>query len=110
MAVLDVGHGDAIVLSLPDGKNVLVDGGGLGRSSLDIGESVLVPYLLDRGVRKLDAVIVTHADFDHIGGLFTVLEEIEVKALWEGNRMTAVSIRSRLIEPAYRGAKHERAA
>ena len=44
MAVLDVGHGDAIVLSLPDGKNVLVDGGGLGRSSLDIGESVLVPF------------------------------------------------------------------
>ena len=104
MAVLDVGHGDAIVLSLPDGKNVLVDGGGLGRSSLDIGESVLVPYLLDRGVRKLDAVIVTHADFDHIGGLFTVLEEIEVKALWEGNPVWALSHRA-----AYR-ALHERAA
>ena len=102
MAVLDVGHGDAIVLSLPDGKNVLVDGGGLGRSSLDIGESVLVPYLLDRGVRKLDAVIVTHADFDHIGGLFTVLEEIEVKALWEGNPVWALSHRA-----AYR-ALHER--
>ena len=104
MAVLDVGHGDAIVLSLPDGKNVLVDGGGLGRSSLDIGESVLVPYLLDRGVRKLDAVIVTHADFDHIGGLFTVFEEIEVKALWKGNPVWALSHRA-----AYR-ALHERAA
>ncbi len=104
MAVLDVGHGDAIVLSLPDGKNVLVDGGGLGHSSLDIGESVLVPYLLNRGVRKLDAVIVTHADFDHVGGLFTVMEELEVNALWEGDPEWALSHR-----PAYR-ALHERAA
>ena len=104
MAVLDVGHGDAIVLSLPDGKNVLVDGGGLGGSSLDIGESVLVPYLLDRGVRKLDAVIVTHADYDHVGGLFTVFDELEVKALWEGDPEWALSHRA-----AYR-ALHERAA
>jgi len=104
MAVLDVGHGDAIVLSLPDGKNVLVDGGGLGHSSLDIGESVLVPYLLDRGIRKLDAVIVTHADFDHIGGLFTVIEELEVKSIWEGDPEWALSHRA-----AYR-ALHERAA
>ena len=104
MAVRDVGHGDAIVLSLPDGKHVLVDGGGLGRSSLDIGESVLLPYLLDRGVRKLDAVIVTHADYDHIGGLFTLIEELEVKALWEGDPEWALSHRA-----AYR-ALHERAA
>ena len=104
MAVLDVGHGDAIVLSLPDGKHVLVDGGGLGGSSLDIGESVVVPYLLDRGIRKLDAVIVTHADFDHIGGLFTVIEELEVKALWEGDPEWALSHRA-----AYR-ALHESAA
>ncbi len=82
---LDVGHGDAILLTLPDGGNVLVDGGGLPFASLDVGESVVLPFLLDRGVRRLDAIVVTHADFDHIGGLATVVAELGVDAIWEGN-------------------------
>ena len=82
---LDVGHGDAILLTLPDGGNVLVDGGGLPFAFLDVGESVVLPFLLDRGVRRLDAVVVTHADFDHIGGLATVVNELRVDAIWQGN-------------------------
>ena len=82
---LDVGHGDAILLTLPDGGNVLVDGGGLPFASLDVGESVVLPFLLDRGVRRLDAIVVTHADFDHIGGLATVVNELRVDAIWQGN-------------------------
>ena len=82
---LDVGHGDAILLTLPEGGNVLVDGGGLPFASLDVGESVVLPFLLDRGVRRLDAVVVTHADFDHIGGLVTVVNELRVDAIWQGN-------------------------
>ncbi len=82
---LDVGHGDAILLTLPGGANVLVDGGGIPFGSLDVGESVVLPFLLDRGVRRLDAIVVTHADFDHIGGLATVLNELRVDAIWQGN-------------------------
>lgn len=82
---LDVGHGDAILLTLPDGGNVLVDGGGLAFASLDTGESVVLPFVLDRGVRRLEAVVVTHADFDHIGGLATIVNEIPVDAIWEGS-------------------------
>jgi competence protein ComEC len=81
---LDVGHGDAILLTLPDGGNVLVDGGGLPFGSFDMGESVVLPFLLDRGVRRLDAIVVTHADFDHIGGLTTVVNELGVDAIWQG--------------------------
>ena len=84
LTMLDVGHGDAIVAELPDGKAVLIDGGGLPRSSLDTGESVVLPFLLDRGIRRLDAVIVTHADYDHIGGLATIVDELDVGAIWEG--------------------------
>jgi competence protein ComEC len=85
VTALDVGHGDAIVLSLPEGGTVLIDGGGLPMSSIDVGESVVLPFLLDRGVRRIDAVVATHVDYDHIGGLATILNEIRVDELWQGN-------------------------
>jgi competence protein ComEC len=84
VTALDVGHGDAIVLSLPDGKRVLVDAGGLPATSFDIGERVVLPYLLDHGGRRLDGVVLTHSDFDHIGGMAAVLDSMDVGELWEG--------------------------
>ena len=42
------------------------------------GKQVLVPYLLDRGVKSLDYVIISHFDTDHIGGILTVMEELKV--------------------------------
>lgn len=84
LTALDVGHGDALVVSLPGGRRLLVDGGGLPGSSFDVGERVVLPYLLDHGGRRLDAVVSTHSDFDHIGGLFAVIEAMEVAEIWEG--------------------------
>jgi competence protein ComEC len=83
LTALDVGHGDAIVLSLPEGQRVLVDGGGLPATSFDVGERVVLPYLLDHGGRRLDAVVLTHADFDHIGGLFAIVNSMDVGEVWE---------------------------
>jgi competence protein ComEC len=83
LTALDVGHGDAIVLSLPEGQRVLVDGGGLPATSFDVGERVVLPYLLDHGGRRLDAVVLTHADYDHIGGLFAIVDSMNVREVWE---------------------------
>ena len=83
LTALDVGHGDAIVLSLPGGQRVLVDGGGLPATSFDVGERVVLPYLLDHGGRRLDAVVLTHADYDHIGGLFAIVGSMDVREIWE---------------------------
>jgi competence protein ComEC len=91
---LDVGHGDAIVLSLPEGQRVLIDGGGLPATSFDVGERVVLPYLLDHGGRRLDAVVVTHADYDHIGGLPAIVDSLAVGEIWEGG--------TRWDRPAYR--------
>lgn len=82
--VLDVGHGDALLLELPGGERLLVDGGGSSNPSFDMGERVLVPALLERGVKKLDAVIVTHPDLDHIGGLPALVGSIRVEEIWQG--------------------------
>lgn len=69
---LDVGQGDSILIQAPNGKNMLVDGGTKGS-----GDKV-VSFLKGKGVKKLDYVVATHPDADHIGGLITVLNAFPV--------------------------------
>lgn len=90
--VLDVGQGDSIFAAFPDGRTMLIDGGGLAgsewvggqRSGNDVGEEVVSPYLWSRGLKKLDVVALTHADHDHLDGLYAVLDNFRVGALWVG--------------------------
>lgn len=61
---IDVGQGDSTLIVTPQNKTILIDGG--GSETYDVGKNTLVPYLLDRKIKKLDYVIITHADTDHI--------------------------------------------
>lgn len=63
---LDVGQGDAIFISLPNGGNVFIDGG--STSSKNIYEKVVEPFLKYKGVRRLDFLFLTHSDADHENG------------------------------------------
>ncbi len=71
---LDVGQGDCAYVEFPDGGKMLVDGGSINKN--DVGRYVIVPFLRWAGVNKLDAIVVTHYDADHINGLEGVVEEI----------------------------------
>lgn len=89
---LDVGQGDSILITTPTGKHILVDAGGTmdfaqGKNAwrkrkkpYEVGAQTVVPLLKQRGVHQLEAVIVTHGDEDHAGGMRAVLEQIPVKA------------------------------
>jgi competence protein ComEC len=79
---LDVGQGDAAVIELPGGEVVVVDGGGLGRSSFDVGERVVAPYLWSRKIRRVDVLVATHGDWDHQGGLHFLAREFAPRELW----------------------------
>lgn len=65
-------NGDCVFIQTPQNKNILIDGG-------DNKYDVLLPYLLDKRVRKIDYIIVSHFDSDHSNGLINVIEKIKVK-------------------------------
>jgi len=82
LEALDVGQGDALLLRW-NRHAVLVDGGGpFDLDQRDFGRTRLLPKLLDRGVARLDAVVLTHPHPDHALGLFAVMEELPVGVFW----------------------------
>jgi competence protein ComEC len=74
---IPVGQGDATLVEFPGGERVLFDAGGT-RFGRDPGRWVVVPYLWRLGIARLDALVVTHDDVDHSGGVPGVLSEIDV--------------------------------
>jgi competence protein ComEC len=84
VSVLDVGQGDAIVIEGPDGRAVLVDAGAGGPYRLDAGERVVAPFLWNRGVLRLAAIVVTHADVDHAGGMAAIRDLFTIREAWDG--------------------------
>lgn len=75
--MIDVGQGDSMLIKTPQGKHILIDGG--GDEEYDIGENVLIPYLLNKKIKKIDYAIITHFDSDHVKGIFSVLKKLDVK-------------------------------
>jgi competence protein ComEC len=79
----DVAQGDSALVDFPDGSLMLVDGGGLVGSPVDVGERVLVPVLRVRRRSAIDVVVLTHPHPDHFLGLRTALSAVDVGAFWD---------------------------
>ncbi len=102
---VDIGQGDSILVTLPFRKGVyLIDTGGTQnfskekwrerKSTFEVGEDVLVPYLKSKGIGTIDKLILTHGDLDHIGGAISVIKELKIKEIvlpvtWEQSNLEA---------------------
>ncbi|MFD1885451.1 ComEC/Rec2 family competence protein [Paenibacillus wenxiniae] len=107
---LDIGQGDSILITTPTGKHILVDGGGTvhfqpsgqqwrqRKQPYEVGNKLLVPLLKQRGVHELDAVIATHWDQDHVGGLQAVIEAIPVRQFLFNGTMPDHHQRAEMIQ------------
>ena len=71
---IDVGQGDSIFIQLPDGKNMLIDGGDKSGETFEAIDTLLTSL----GVTQIDYLMLTHSDADHCGGLDNVIEEYDV--------------------------------
>lgn len=93
VTALNVGHGDCVFILTPWNQVVLVDGGGDSPYWQERGRNVglerVVPYLRHRGVRKVDAVVLSHPDEDHLFGLLAVLEHFEIGAVFDNGQPAA---------------------
>jgi beta-lactamase superfamily II metal-dependent hydrolase len=114
--MLDVGQGLAIVVGGPAGGAFLIDAGGSPDPRYDPGERVVLPFLVGRSGRYLDALVITHDHFDHIGGAFAILRELDVGAVWIGSgtrqsrRLSALADLARLQGTAVVLAERGRSA
>ncbi|WP_334072005.1 ComEC/Rec2 family competence protein [Paenibacillus sp. A14] len=109
---IDVGQGDCALITTPGGLHLLVDGGGTvsfrrpkeawrdRRVPFEVGAKTVVPLLKKRGIHRLDAIILTHGDQDHIGGLQAVVDQFPVEALITNGSLAESATMNKLMKTA----------
>lgn len=112
--MIDIGQGDSFLIRKKEGqKNILIDtGGGLSfekkewqtrKKTYSVGRDILTPVLKSEGVSVLDKVILTHADADHAGEVYTISEEIRIKKLLASEQ----TLKSPSVKEQWLGLKHQ---
>ena len=88
LAFIDVGHGDSILIEFPKGYKMLMDGGGLHEDRFDIGKKVIAPLLWKKKIRRIDTLVLTHPDPDHLKGLIFIASQFSIGQFWDNGFQT----------------------
>ena len=97
--IIDVGQGNAALLEIPGGENLLIDGGGFSDNSMfDVGAKVIAPYLWRKKITTIDTLILTHPNSDHLNGLLYIAEHFNVKQIWTNSESRITRGYSQLLE------------
>jgi competence protein ComEC len=105
LTMFDVGQGEAMYVSWPGGDSTVIDSGGIpfGSGSFDVGDRVLRPALWAQGVRRIDTMLLTHGDPDHVGGVSALFESFAPRVFLEGIMVPGDRKLQELRESAVRG-------
>jgi len=88
LTFIDVGHGDSILVEFPGGKRMLIDGGGLREDRFNIGKNVIAPFLWKKKIRRIDTLVLTHPDPDHLKGLNFIASQFSIDQFWDNGFQT----------------------
>lgn len=79
----DVGNADSFLIKTPQNKYIMIDTGKSGyKGGKSQAEIIILKYMLERGIKDLDTLIITHFDNDHCGGTVDVLKQLNVKRVY----------------------------
>jgi competence protein ComEC len=99
VTVLDVGQGTASLLEFPKGYTMLIDGGGFSdRTTFDVGERIVAPYLWRNKIRTVDTLVLSHPDSDHLNGLIYIAENFHVKNIWTNQEPADTAAYKQLLD------------
>lgn len=83
VTMLDVGQGDSLMIAFPNNKgNILIDTGGIvnfTKNNYEISTSTIIPYLKSIGIKKINYLVLTHGDFDHMGEAINLVDNFNVE-------------------------------
>ncbi|HKI47774.1 MAG TPA: DNA internalization-related competence protein ComEC/Rec2 [Desulfobacteria bacterium] len=89
---LDVGKGNAALVSFPGGENMLIDGGGFPGNHFDVGKMVIAPFLWRRKIHTIDTLVLSHPQADHMNGLGFIAGAFHSEEFWHnGDRVESSS-------------------
>lgn len=82
---LSVGQGESEFVELPNNTTMLIDGGGLYSEDFDVGQRIIAPFLWEKKIHKIDSLVLTHAQRDHMAGLRFIAGNFEIgEFIWNG--------------------------
>jgi competence protein ComEC len=88
LTFIDVGQGDSILIEFPKGKKMLIDGGGLHEDRFDTGKNIIAPLLWKKKIRRIDTLVLTHPDPDHLKGLIFIASQFSIGQFWDNGYQT----------------------
>jgi competence protein ComEC len=95
---LDVGQGNAALVQFPGRKRMLIDGGGFSKGEFDVGKMVVAPYLFRSKIRRIDYLVLSHPQMDHMDGLRFIAKHFEPKEFWSNSERVETSSFMKLMK------------